>query len=774
MKYIILLFAGLLIISSGFAQKQKVWLDADTGNEMDDLYAIVRLVKDPAIELVGLSSAHFNNPDLLVFEKWNAYESKGLNTVAESQRLNEQILKALGRLDIPHPIGADRQIGRAWGQQDPRDSKAAQAIIAAIKTLPEGEKLDILTIGAMTNLASALILAPKIKSRIRCFALGAQYDPKTKIWNKNEFNIRNDLNAFDYLLNLEGLDLTMLCLQTALPLQFQREDTYSKLDETIETEKILENRWREQNPQDKTRVMWDLALVEAYLKPDLTKIETVTTPPENKQRTIKAYVKIDEKALADDFWRVLKIKLFSLHPENPNYFLYDGKPTILVTSGEHYGAVMNADFDYEKYLLTLKKEGLNYTRIFLGPYSEIGDNLFGIINNTMNPKPESWVTPWIKDPSSGKYDLNRWNEVFFSRLKGFVSAASKNGIVVEVTLFTSYYTNHQWKTSPFNPKNNIQQFDSISFKQVNTINNSQLMIIQEKYVQKVVQELNAFGNIFFEIQNEPWSDNPNLVEKIAETDTLTHPFAWQKLVETAKSESLEWQKRIAKIIAEEESKLSNKHLIAQNISNFRGKIENPDPNISIFNFHYAYPEAASENLGLKKAIGLDETGFMPKVDFHYRSQAWKFMLAGGSLYNNLDYSFIVGKEDGTHSIDAGTPGWGHPEYRKQLKIMKAFIESFDFVRMKPDNSILQVTKGNVAEFQVLAETGKQYAVYLDRGSLAEIRLQLPDGNYTAEWINTATGILIRTENLTTVSMSATLVCPEFQEDIVLRILKTSN
>lgn len=306
MKYIILFFAGLLIIYSGFAQKQKVWLDADTGNEMDDLYAIVRLVKDPSVELVGLSSAHFNNPDLLVFEKWNAYNTKGLNTIAESQRLNVQILKALGRLDIPHPIGADRQIGRAWGQQDARDSEAVQAIIKTVKSLPEGEKLDILTIGAMTNLASVLILAPEIQSRIRCFALGAQYDPKTKIWNKNEFNIRNDLNAFDYLLNLEGLDLTMMCLQAALPLQFKREETYSKLDETVEPEKILEDRWREQNPQDETRVMWDLALVEAYLKPTLAQIKTAKTPPENKQRTIKAYVKINEKALAEDFWEKLK------------------------------------------------------------------------------------------------------------------------------------------------------------------------------------------------------------------------------------------------------------------------------------------------------------------------------------------------------------------------------------------------------------------------------------------------------------------------------------
>lgn len=465
-----------------------------------------------------------------------------------------------------------------------------------------------------------------------------------------------------------------------------------------------------------------------------------------------------------------KQDVIKLHPGNPNYFMYQGKPTILVTSGEHYGAVMNADFDYEKYLLTLKNAGLNYTRIFLGPYSEMGDNTFGITNNTMNPKPESWVTPWVKESATNKYDLTKWNESFFNRLKAFVSKASENGIVVEVTLFTSYYTNHQWSTSPFNPKNNVQGFDSISFKQVNTINNGQLIDVQEKYVRKVVQELNPFGNFFFEIQNEPWADNPQLVEKIAETDTITHPFAWQKVVEIANSGSLEWQKRIAQLITDEESQLPNKHMIAQNISNFRNNIESPDPNISIFNFHYAYPIAASSNLGLGKVIGLDETGFMPHSDFHYRSQAWKFMLAGGALYNNLDYSFTVGSEDGTHSIDAGTPGWGNSEFRNQLKIMKSFIESFKFIHMKPDNSILKVTKGNIAEFQVMAEAGDQYAIYLENGSLSELTLQIPDGEYTVEWINTLTGTIDLRDNMTAINGSATLVCPEFTEDIAFRIL----
>ena len=40
----------------------------------------------------------------------------------------------------------------------------------------------------------------------------------------------------------------------------------------------------------------------------------------------------------------------SLHPDNPHYFQYHGKTLALITSAEHYGALINLDFDYKKYL----------------------------------------------------------------------------------------------------------------------------------------------------------------------------------------------------------------------------------------------------------------------------------------------------------------------------------------------------------------------------------------------------------------------------------------
>lgn len=306
MRYFILSMLAMAFCMESMAQKQVVWLDADTGNEIDDLYAITRLIKEPSVQVVGLSSAHFNNADILVLEKWNAYDTKNLKTVVESQRLNEQILQALGRTDIPHPLGADRQIGRAWGGGDPRPSPASEGIIAAARAMPDGQLLHVITIGAMTNIASALMQAPDILPKIKLFSLGAQYNPKTKAWNKSEFNIRNDLNAFDYLLDLEGLDFTIMPIDAAYPLQFKRDEVYSRMDEKVAIEKILASRWREQNPQDEKRVIWDLALVEAYLNPAWVTLKVVRTPPENKQRKVKVYTHIQEQLLADDFWKVLK------------------------------------------------------------------------------------------------------------------------------------------------------------------------------------------------------------------------------------------------------------------------------------------------------------------------------------------------------------------------------------------------------------------------------------------------------------------------------------
>src|SRR5213075_2667593 len=137
-------------------------------------------------------------------------------------------------------------------------------------------------------------------------------------------------------------------------------------------------------------------------------------------------------------------KRLRLHPGNPHYFLFRGKPTILITSGEHYGAVLNLDFDYATYLKTLRADGLNHTRVWTGTYREIPGS-FGITDNSLAPQPNRYACPWARSSTAGyahggnKFDLTQWDEAYFSRLKDFMTQASRLGVVVEMNLWCPNY-----------------------------------------------------------------------------------------------------------------------------------------------------------------------------------------------------------------------------------------------------------------------------------------------------------------------------------------------
>jgi len=305
-KYILIVALILSFDSNIFSQKQKVWLDADTGNETDDVYAIVQLLMDNSIDLVGLSAAHFNNADLIAFEKWNQYQTKGINTVNISQQLNIEILQLMGKTNIAHPIGADRQMGRAWGNQEPRPSEASAQIIATVKQLAPNEKLHVICLGALTNIASAIALDSSIAKHIECYLLGAKYNYQKKYWDKSEFNIRNDLNAFDYLLNNPNVALIIMPISTAQPFRFERDALYAVLTNKNPVLNHLKQRWEETNPESTIRTLWDVALVLAYQKPKFVTVKKVLTPPENTQRLVKVYTEIDESKMKQYYWNSLK------------------------------------------------------------------------------------------------------------------------------------------------------------------------------------------------------------------------------------------------------------------------------------------------------------------------------------------------------------------------------------------------------------------------------------------------------------------------------------
>jgi hypothetical protein len=433
-----------------------------------------------------------------------------------------------------------------------------------------------------------------------------------------------------------------------------------------------------------------------------------------------------------------------LHPDNPRYFLWRGNPTVLVTSGEHYGAVLNLDFDTVTYLNALQSAGLNLTRTFTGMYLEG----WGEPWNTLNPPSGRLICPWARSSTPGyadggnKFDLNQWDAGYFTRLKDFVAQAGSRGIVVEIVLFCAMYGDAQWNLSPLKSSNNVNGVGNVAWDQVFNLSNAAVTEAGDAMTAKIVTELNAYDNVYYELCNEPYFGNA----------------------------TRDWHAHVAQKIVDTEASLPKKHLIAHNIANGSTTVPSPIPAVSIFNFHYSSPpDSVAQNYGLNKVVAFDETGFRGATDAPYRKEAWDFIVAGGAVYDNLDWSYSVASEGGNETNWDKNLGGGGPTIRAQLKILKDFIHGFDFIRMAPGNGVIKGGLPGGVPARALVETGKQYAIYLNGGSQSNLVVELPAGNYRAEWVNTKNGNVDRLEDFAHGGGNRTLPSPSYSEDIALRI-----
>jgi hypothetical protein len=456
-----------------------------------------------------------------------------------------------------------------------------------------------------------------------------------------------------------------------------------------------------------------------------------------------------------------------LDPVNPHYFEYKSKPVILITSAEHYGALINLDFDYIRYFDVLNEQGMNLSRVFSGTYIEREADIgWMLYKNTLAPRPNRLIVPWSRSSIPGysgggnKFDLDTWDENYFIRLKDLISQARSRGIIIEFTLFGNQYNDSTWSYSPLYPLNNIQNAGPSGPKKFlvfQTLSNRKLLLYQESFVRKIVTELNPFENVYYEISNEPYND----VSDTAAVDL--------------------WNYSMVKLIKETETKLPNKHLVATCFS----IMDNYD--VSVANFHYVHvPKMQSFRwlLSLNKVISMDETlGSVIHSNVNdTRVEAWDHILHGGGAYNNLSWEYVPGKEAGTDSARI---------IRQYLQILQKFMGGFDYIHMVPDNSIILV-KPETSSVRVLSESGKQYAIYLSHRTLNgpgegeiwgyhamtdtfkdTLVINIPVGTYKVRWLNTSTGSFFEGTDriLNHKGGKMQLATPSFVSDIALQIKK---
>ena len=293
------LLASLFPMESFFQTEQtsqpiRVIIDADTANEVDDLYAIAWALLEPRLEVVGLTSA-----------QWHTNPRTPNDSVGESQRLNEEILALMGKTAIPVPEGSNFPM---VSEQRPQPSEAAKFIIEQALATPEGEKLSIVILGPCTNIASAILIEPKIIPKLSVNYLGFWYNVETNTWNKREFNTNNDPNAVNALINTPNLDFRVMTATTSQQLVFEKSVMDKLLkgrggigDYLIDRWESYDRFWQATDKEKTKWVMWDVAILEALAYPELVEEKEVMTPHDNLVRTIKVYTKIDVPAMKANF-----------------------------------------------------------------------------------------------------------------------------------------------------------------------------------------------------------------------------------------------------------------------------------------------------------------------------------------------------------------------------------------------------------------------------------------------------------------------------------------
>lgn len=278
----------LLILAPALPAQTRVWLDADTANEIDDLYALTRALTAPGLTITGLSST-----------QWKSSPLAEDNTLEASHLLNEALLGLLGKTGIPAHRGSLVPV-YWWGRDRAAYSGAAYHLMLEARRTPPGEKLTVVALGALTNVASALLMDPAMAERLRLYWLGAEV--RDGVWDKSEFNCLNDIHALNIVLNARGLELFVMPVNVARALTFDYERTAPGLRAGGRLGEFLLNRWNQHAPGASRWIMWDLAAVEWLLNPALVESRMMPTPPENTKREVRVATGIDAAAMRAAFW----------------------------------------------------------------------------------------------------------------------------------------------------------------------------------------------------------------------------------------------------------------------------------------------------------------------------------------------------------------------------------------------------------------------------------------------------------------------------------------
>lgn len=245
--------------------KLRVVLDTDTYNEIDDQFAVVHALRSPErLQVEAIYAAPFHND-----------RSTGPGDGMEKSY--EEILRLLERLEISAEGFVHRgSTSFLLDENTPVDSAAARDLVERALA-SNGEPVYVIAIGAITNIASAILMEPRIIERIVVVWLGghALHWPHTR-----EFNLKQDLHATRILLD-SGVPLVLLpCLGVTSHLLTSNAEIDQHVKGQGAIGDYLAQVFREYQAKGEklSKEIWDIAATAYLINDAWVPTELVTSP----------------------------------------------------------------------------------------------------------------------------------------------------------------------------------------------------------------------------------------------------------------------------------------------------------------------------------------------------------------------------------------------------------------------------------------------------------------------------------------------------------------
>jgi glucose/arabinose dehydrogenase len=398
-----------------------------------------------------------------------------------------------------------------------------------------------------------------------------------------------------------------------------------------------------------------------------------------------------------------------VHPTNPRYFAdgtksADGSIKAVYLTGSHtWNVLQDSDdvdsrrFDYNAFLNLLARHNHNFFRLWTRMGTGGGPPV-------ALPTIYERTGPGKARDGEPKYDLNRFNKVFFERVRARVKAAGDRGIYVAVVFFAGDNVvdtggNENWPLHPYHKDNNVNGINGDpngdgQGRECYRLQMPAITALQEAYVKNVVETVGDLDNVIWEVGNEL-------------------PGTW------------EFANRVARVVKNHERTRPKQHLIG--ISTFadarppmRDFGDTPadwlTPDTSSGDYQGDPPAADGKKIIISDTDHLWGVG--GDADW-----VWKTFLRGM-------HPIYMDPLDKDETREGARRAMGHT---------RRFAERMNLAAMTPQNA-LSSTK------YCLSNPGKEYLAY--QPGQGEFMVDIADGTYAVVWFDTSRGKTVAADSVT--------------------------